>query len=59
MYINNLYFVNDTALLTKSPKELQVMVNRVLEVIENLLMKVGIEKIDIKHIGRALMVLTL
>ena len=46
-------FSDDTALLAESPNELQAMVNRVVEVSENLGMKVNIEKTEIQHMGRA------
>ena len=59
MRINNLHFANDTTLLTESSNEPQAMVNRVLEVSENLVMNVSIEKTKIQYIRRALMVLTL
>ena len=45
--INNLCFADNTALLDESPNEPQVMVNRVVEVSENLGMKVNIEKTEI------------
>ena len=46
-------FTDNTALLAESPNELQAMVNRVVEVSENLGMKVNIEKTEIQHMGRA------
>ena len=43
----------DTALLAESPNEQQAVVNRVVEVSENLGVKVNIEKTEIQHMGRA------
>ena len=48
-----LCFAYDIALLAESPNELQAMVNRVVEVSENLGMKVNIEKTEIQHLGKA------
>ena len=44
-------FADDTALVAESPNELQAMVNRVVEVSENLDMKVKIERREL--MGRA------
>ena len=56
VWTNNLrftdYYYTTTALLAKSPNELQAIVNRVVEVNENLGMKVNIEKTEIQHMGR-------
>ncbi|KAK7801417.1 hypothetical protein U0070_027259 [Myodes glareolus] len=51
--INNLCFADDTALLAESPNKLQAIVNRVVEVSENLGLKVNIEETEIQHMGRA------
>ena len=51
--INNLCFTDNTVLLIKSPKELQTVVNKVVEVSENLGMKENIKKTEIQHMGRA------
>ena len=50
---NNLRFAGDTALLAESPNELQAMVNRVVEVSENLVMKANIKETDIQHFRKA------
>ena len=52
MSINKLHFTDNTILLTESSNELQVMINRVVEVSEDLVMKVNIEKTEIQHMGR-------
>ena len=43
MRIHNLCFAGDTALLAESPNDLHAMVNKVVEVSENLGMKANIE----------------
>ena len=53
MGINNLCFADNTALLAESSNELQAMVNKVVEVSENLGIKVNIEKTEMQHMGRA------
>ena len=45
--ISNLRFPDDTALLDESPNELQAIVNRVVEVSENLGIEANIEKTEI------------
>ena len=52
MQINNLCFTNDTALLAENSNELHAMVNRVVEVSENLGMEVNIEKTEIQLMGK-------
>ena len=47
--INILHFT----LLTESPNELQAMVNRVVEVSEDVGMEVNFQKTEIQHMGRA------
>ena len=44
-------FTDDTALLAESLGKLPAMVNRVVEVSENLDVKVNIEKTEIQHKG--------
>ena len=53
MQVSNLCFADNTALLAKSPNELQAVVDRVVAVSENLGMKLNIKKIEIQHLGRA------
>ena len=57
--INNLYLADDTAQHAESPNELQAVVNRVVEVSENLGTKVNIEKTEIQHMEENTRILTL
>ena len=59
VWINNMHFTDDTALLGESPNELQAVVNRVVEVSENLGTKVNIEKTEIQHMEENTRILTL
>lgn len=59
VYINDLCFTDDTALLVESTNELQAMVNRAVEVRENLSMEVNVEKTEKQHKGKVQKALTL
>lgn len=58
VYINDLCFTDDTALLVESTNELQAMVNRAVEVRENLSMEVNVEKTEKQHKGKVQKALT-